>query len=261
MKVLVAENFKAKYIGEFVPAHVNEKRGEFVLDTTNKDQFEFAILEEVAQANGFSLKKEKKEKVLLNLEAEIIKLNLQELNQMTDTQKVQEIVSNGFAAKKSEDEMIVEIVQSGVPFKRAYRLFKDAMEEGGFKISPKKRSEEVTKILTDCEFEPKEFSEVEKVVETICEKVKDTNEVQALKLVKKFCTENAIAFPAKPKAPKGGLLKRFLDECIKNPAITNDEAAAWVLENASKKDKAQGYTDRFMLWLDFARDFSEAKAK
>ena len=261
MKILVDKNFKAKFVGEFVTSHVDESREQFVIDTTNKNQFEFAILEEFAQANGFSLKKDKKENVLQQLEAEIIKLNLDEINQMTETQQVQEIVAKGFEAKKTEDQMIVEIVTSGIPFKKAFRLFKEALEEGGFKVSPKKRAEEVTAILTGAEFEPKTFQEVDAIVKTICEKVQDTNEVQAIKLIKKFCNENEIVFPSKPKAATGGLQKRFLDLCLGNPEISDEEAAAWVLETATKKDKAEGYTERFMQWLNFAREFSAAKEK
>lgn len=260
MKLLINSNFKAMYQGEFVSNHCKEARGEFVLDTSDVNQFDFSTLQEIAKANGFKLKKEKKENVLQNLEAEIIKLNLKEMNQMSDTEKVTQIIREGFEAKKTEDEIIVAIVTSGVPFKRAYRLYKEISEEEGFKVSPKKRAEEVTKFLHEAKFEPKEFSDVEETVKEICEKVSDTNEVQAMKLVRAFCKENEIAIPKKAKAPTGGLLVRFQKWTIENPTCSDDEAANWIRENASKPEKAEGYVKRFLTYLTYARQFAEARA-
>jgi len=257
MQVLINSKFKALRQGQFVQA--DESVGEFILDTSNEKQFEYATLSEIAEANGLKLKKGNKKDVLTAMEEHFIKRQLPEMNKMSESQKVMELVKLGIEAGKSDDEILVEIVMSGIPFKKAGRMFKAAIEESGLRISTVDRVAAVNEILTEAEFTPENYGDVEKMIEQIVKNVKDTNTVQAMKLIKKFCKENEIEFPKRPAKPKGGLLSRFRLHLLRNPALTAAEMEDWLVEN-TKPEKVDSFVKKFTPWLEFCINVQKAIA-
>lgn len=243
MKVLINNDFKAIRQGLFVAA--SEDSGEFILDTENCD-LACATLLEIAVANKISLKKEKKEVMVSNLEAGLLNLNLREMNEMSDSQKVLEIVLAGFEAEKKDDEMLVEIVNAGIPFRNAGKMFRACVEEHGLRISGKKRADAIEEILESNEFYPETFEEVQKMCERISvgnkkaeiEPVPDTTTTQAMKAIKKFLKSKEIEFPKAPKKAKGGLRLRFLSFAASNPESTDEDLAAWFSSNTKDKSEA-----------------------
>lgn len=253
MLVLISKTFKAKFQGELVAGHCKEKRGEFILDTNDEKQFEFAVLNEIAQANGIKIKKGKKKDVLQTLEAGLLNLNLKEINTMSDTDKVKEIVEAGIKAGKSDEEMVIEIIQTGIAFGAAGRMFKKAVQEGGYRLTNKEREENVMNHLANAEFEPTDYDQVKAMAEELEKSIKDTDSVRAMRLIKKYCKVNEIEFPKKPKKPKGGFLAMFKQFVISNPAVSVEELHSWIEENTKTEERADSFKKKYTPWLEFAQ--------
>lgn len=240
MKVLISNNFKAMRQGEFATA--SEEVGEFILNTEDCD-FSAATLMEIASANKIKLKKEKKELMVSNLEAELIKLKLPEISKMSNTEKVKQIVISGFEAEKTDDEMLVEIVQSGISFRQATKMFRTCVEDNGLRISAKKRYDSILEILESNEFSADTFEQVQAMAQRISvgdqenglEPVGDTSVHQATKAIRKYCKDLEIEFPKAPRKPKGGLRSRYLGFAASNPLVTDAELEQWYIENTNEK--------------------------
>lgn len=245
-KYLINGSFKALRTGEYVEASKNSE--EFILDFSETDSLpSVATLHEVAKANELKVpKKAHKDEVVELLESHLETLKLPEVNEMTDTQKVEEIVAAGIEAGKSDDDMLVDIVNSGISFKAAGKLFKAVMEDKGLRISAKERAEQAAKILADADFGVEEITDdvIAACVASIVDGVKDTNEKQALAAIRKYAKDNNIELPKVKKAatgggrgPGGGLLDAVSKFMLDNREAGEDEVKAFI---ESKKD---GITD------------------
>jgi len=126
MKVLISNNYKALRVGQYVKA--DDSVGEFVFDSENCEH-SVATLLEICSTNKIKAKKDKKEKVISILEAGIIKLELPQMSERPLSEVVAEIVEAGFAAGKEDDDIKIEIVQAGVPFKLANKLFTEVVTQ------------------------------------------------------------------------------------------------------------------------------------
>lgn len=240
MKYLINNSFKAIRTGEFVQA--DESAGEFVLDTI-EDGHTNACLLEVCKANKISVHaKATKAELITALEDGLSGLNLPEQNKMTDTQVVENVIEEGVANDRTDDEMLVAIVNEGISFKSAGRLFKQIMEEKGYRVSAAERAEEASKILADADFKPESYSDVAEMIAKITQSVNDTTDKQALVAIRKYAKENGIDMPKKSagagRASGGGLL-----EGIANWMLANRDADEAAIVNAIEELKP-GISDK-----------------
>lgn len=264
MLVLINNDFKALRHGAFVTAC--EESGEFILNTEDCD-LAVATLLEIGNANKISLKKEKKQDVVSKLEAGLLTLKLPEQNQMSDSEKVKEIVLAGFEKELQDDDMLIQIVKAGIPFRKANKMFRSCVEDHGLRISAKKRAEEIEEILEENEFFPETFDEVKAMSERIAignskeglEKVADTTTQQAMKAIKKFLKAKEIEFPKAPRQPKGGLRARFLGFASLNPTSTDEELSQWFLDNTKNKDDkdAEKWMNRYLPTINHGRAIAQ----
>ena len=220
MKFLINDSFKALRSGEFVVA--DSSADEFIFDSENTDDLSVAAMIEISEGNGFLLKKGKKDQIVKTLVDQLTSLELPEMNDKTDSQKVEEIVAAGVEAEKDDEEMLIEIIQSGVKFKAAGKLFAKAMEAGGFRITSKARKAEAREMLVDAEFEPENYDDVKKMCELICEEVNDTTTSQAFVIIKGYCKEFELELPKPTKEKKSGLKGAILAWIVGHP--TSPEA-------------------------------------
>jgi|GEM_PF-3996201 len=252
MKTLISNTFKAKRQGEFVTA--NEESGEFILDSENCEMSK-ATLTEIANANKIEVGANDKKDVLLEkIEAGFISLKLPEQNQMSDTDKVKEIVEAGVAKGLEDEDMIVLIIKAGIKYKAAAKMFAAAMTDGGHRISTKDRKEQANEILVALEFNPEEYSDVETAVKKLIKEIPDTTEAQAVKLCRTYCKDYEIEFPKAVKAPRKSFKAKFQEFVCENPLCTFDEVKAWVLEN--KKDEKAA--KRLWTSVEFAQRVAKA---
>jgi len=258
-KFLIDSNFKLTRKGEFVVA--DEEAGEFILDTESVD-YSAATLKEVATKNKIKIpSKANKEDIVSILED---KLNLikkvPEVNKMTDTQIAEEIIEAGHETK-TDDEMLVQIVNAGVSFKNAAKLFKTVMEAKGYRIAAKDRATAAAKILDEAGFDPKKWDDVDKAAANLVREVADTNTKQAMNLLKKYAKTNNIELPKKEKSEKapGGFRGKLLDFVATNAlSATDKDIVKWIEDQ--EKDEPQKVFDRSALVINAIRKAADLVA-
>lgn len=266
VKYLISDSFVALRKGNFVQA--SEGNGEFVYESANADEHALATIIEIAQANGLKISsKAKKAEAIEQLNAHLETIKLPEVNKMTETQIVEEVIEAGLAAEQSDDEMLVEIVNRGVSFKSAGKLFKSVMESKGLRISAKERAEKAAQILAGEDFGAEEVTEddIANAVSLITSGIADTSEKQALIAVRKYAKEKGIELPKVSKsgagrsAGTGGLLKQISEFMLGNRDC--DEAAIEAHIRTLKDDITDGqlkkYKTNAMRMLDFAKSWAE----
>lgn len=254
MKFLINASFKAIRNGVFVTANIDA--GEFVIDTEDdvKKIPAVATLGEIASANKLSLNlKEKKSVVLENLVTGLTSLNLPEQNEMSESELVKGIVEAGVEAGKTDDEMLLEIVTQGVKFKAAGRLFNQCMEAGGYRLSGKKRTEQINEILEESEFAPENYEEYAAMIERLTSEVNDTSEVQARKAIKAFAKENEIELPKLPAKSKGGIRSKIFDAVIANPAMTEGDLKEMLAGLSKDEETADKHFRYYMPVVEFGQ--------
>lgn len=257
MKVLINANFKALRTGDYVKA--SEKAGEAIIDSN--DDISVAVLKEVAGANKIDIKGlKKKDDIHKAVFDGINKMGLPTMSEKTDSDKVKDIVKAGIEAGKNEDQILVEIVNSGVKFSAATRYYKEALKESGMYISSKDRKEQATAILKEMEFAPESFQDVQDAVVKIREGVVDTDDKKALSAIRAYCKENEIAMPKKAKGGAGGnrssIRTRTMDFVLANPGVTLDELKAHIVEN--EENGKEKHAENFWAIVEFARKYADA---
>lgn len=260
MKVLINTDFKAMRQGSFVAA--SEECGEFVFDSDNCD-FTCATLSEIAIANKIKIKKEKRDLMILSLTDGLTNLKLPEQNQMSNSEKVKQIILEGFEKEKDDDQILVEMVQAGISFRNAGKMFRQCVEENGLRISSKKRQESILEILERNEFVAESYDAVQDMADRIAvgdkqkelEPVADTSRNQALKVIRKYCKDLEIEFPKADRIPKGGLRARFLSFAASNPLITDAELEDWYVSSTKQKsdDQATKWMNRYSATINHGR--------
>jgi hypothetical protein len=270
MKYLIKENFKAVRCGRFVVA--DESEGEFIYNTeTAYDDLHSTSLLEIAAANGLKVnKRDKKLNIVGQINAHLMTLKLPEVNKMTDTQIVEEIVEAGVPAGKSDDEMLIEIVNQGVSFKSAGKLFKSVMLAGGYRISAAERAEKANQILADADFlnpVDDDGNEVELTTEHVrlmaehlVAEIADTTEKQAMLAIRKYAKAAEVALPKakKGRSSSGGIVNKMSDWMLLNKDCTAEEIATQIQELKPNITEGQlnKYTTLLNQQIEFARAFA-----
>lgn len=178
-----------------------------------------------------------------------------------DLGRAVEIVKPLATAGKSEDEILVTLIQDGgFGYKKAGRLMNQALVELGVKMSAKDRYEAVCELLTENDFAPTEWSEVQSVIEYIAQEIDSTNEKQAAAAVRKYAKEQGIDLPKRPKGGSGGggrgrgFRGEIFDWMVANPAASNDDFAKWMTGHG----KPESMVKRFTAFRDTAVKIHEA---
>lgn len=266
MKILIDKNFKAKRTGEYVSA--NAEAEELIVDT-EACELSNTVLIEIAGANKITVsKKATKAELLENIEEGVKKLKLPTQGKEPESVKVARIVKAAYeAAEESgtevdEDELLMSIIESGVKFKDAMKLHKQALLEGGFAVSNKDRTAECRKILIAADFQPKDWDDVQAMIDTLVDKVSATVESQAYAQIRKYAKEFSIALP-KPekKVSAGGFKAKIYAYMVKKPLATKEEFFQWVVEENDKEEKlANKYWETFELAKKVAQATIKAQA-
>lgn len=257
--VLLNESFKAVAKGNNLTPIEHE--GEFLF--TAESDFPVATLKEIAEVNKFKIDGKLRKRVDMNA---FVFTTLNELeiaeSTMSKLEKVLEIVNPLVAEGQTDDEIRIAIIQSGVPFKEAGKLFTQAMEQAGHRISPKARAEKIEIILEDAEFNPEAYSEVEEMVKRIAGEVPDTTEKQALAAIRKWAKDNEIELPKAPKktagrAAGGSIVGKTLEWLLEHKDATQEDVAEYVksCKEGITEPQAAKYISTAMQALEFARKF------
>jgi hypothetical protein len=259
LNVLINKDFRAVAKGNNITAI--DHQDEFLF--TSESEFPTATLKEIAEANGFTIPSKLRSKAQQN---EFVFGALNELNiaesTMSKLEKVLEIVNAGVEAGKTDDEMRIDIIQSGVTFKEAGKLFAQAMEQSGHRISPKARDEKIAIVLEGEEFNPSTTEELDAMVVKIVSEVSDTSEKQAIASIRKWAKENEIELPkatkkAAGRASGGSMVAKTLEWLLDHKDATEAEVMEFVsgAKEGMKEEQAKKYVSVAIQALEFARKF------
>lgn len=257
MKYLINSDFVAVRKGDFVKA--DEEYSEFIYNSNAPEDVTVAALKEIAAANKIKIKDGNKSEILEQVNNGLEKLKLAEANTMSDTDKVKEIVLAGHEAGKEENDILVEIVTSGIDFKSAVKHYKQAQEELGLALTPKKRYALAKDVMEEEQFSPENYDDVTSMTDKLQAKLDDTNEKQALAAIRKYCKEIEVEMPKKPKASGGvsGFRAKAFKWVEQNPTASDDEFRSFVEEN-KEADKVDVVVKRFAPIRELARNIATA---
>jgi len=233
MLYLINENFTFSQKGQAVKT--SKLAEDFIYDSEG-EPLPSASMREIAKANGIKLSGKKTNDVKKSFDSLISKLDIPEKREMSKTEKVNEIVKAGFENEKSEDDILVLIVQSGVKFQMAMKLLKQAKIDLGLSISNEDRWTKSKLLMEDDEFEPSEYGEVSEMCKSLSVDVPNTSEKQALAMIRKFCKANKIDIPKKPKITGASFSVIAIAWMFNNMEADQDDFEEW-LEEAEKSEK------------------------
>ena len=261
-KVLINPNFKALRMGEFAVA--DPATSEFIYEQGNASNIAKATLIEIAKANNFKIsQKLSSEKFAAELDECFAKSKLPLVDKMTETQKVEQIVDAGIENGSSDDEMLIEVMQAGVSFKNALKLFKQVMERKGLRISTQERNKQIQDRLAEQMFNPESYQEIEDQIRELTEgenKIADTNRKQALGGIRKYCKANSIEIPKAPKKPRGSFRQRANEWIAANPLANSADFRAYLEENEKPENVVNRMVANFEQVHSLANAIIEARA-
>lgn len=240
MNILLNGQYKAIRVGQYVEA--NEESGEFILDTENCSLSK-TVLVEICNKNKIQFSKKATQPDLVeSIQEGVEGMDLPVSDTKPDSLKVREVVEalieKGKDIEADEDDFLMAIIDSGVKFKYALKLFKQVCIDLGVAVTSKDRNELSRKILVGAGFEPNEYSEVSEMIDRIVKEVPATDSAQAYAQIRKYAKEMDIVLP-KPdkKAAAGGFSAKIYEFMVKNPLSTKNEFTAWVVEDNEKDEK------------------------
>ena len=266
MKYLINNNFKIMRKGSHVVA--NENVGEFIYDDERQD-LSLGQLKEIAEANKLQCVGKKQSQYQQSLNEALKMVDVAEQNGPTETEKVEQIVSEGFAAGHDDDTIMIAIVQAGISFRRASRMFKDAVEKLGLRTSVKDVKEVARKLLAEMEFNPQSFAEVKEVADKLVSEVEGATHGQAMVAIKAYAKENEIALPKREKGEKkagrepgaSGFKRKLFNWILNNPNGTVDQLKEYIVENERDGEKlAKRFAPIMQLCKDYAAKHSAVQS-
>lgn len=256
MKILVTALFKMVRFGEFVSA--DEAVGEFVVDTENS-QLSKATLSEICTKNKIPFSKKATVGELLEaIEEAVPGLKIPEQNQEPDSVKVRRIVEEYLADENDdEDEILMAIVQSGVKFKVAGKLYKQAMIDLGALVSNKDRWTSAKEIMVADGFEPKNWEEVDAMCNRLVKEIPATEYSKAYAQIRKYAKEFEIELPKPEKKTGGGFKHKIYAWMVANPSAEKDAFYSYVTRKMEKEEKV---ADRYWEIFELAKKVAAAAA-
>ena len=183
-------------------------------------------------------------------------------NVNVDLDRATEILMPMIDAGASNEDMVVALIQAGIKYARAGRLMMKVLESKGLRVSAKDRYAAASENLTNWEFAPETWADVEDAVANLVEELDSTNTAQALSCVKRFAKEHEITLPEKPKT--GGRRDgssadaRFYAWAVANKDASEADVKAFVDALGVTENQAPRYLAAFTERLAFARAFAKA---
>lgn len=250
---LIDSNLKALRVGAFVKADTDTK--EFIFDT--EEGANIATMRGIAEANEITLASnlKKGQEICDALSTGLEGLDLPKMDKMAESDVVANIIKEGLAEDKTDDEMLVQIISSGITFKKAGRMFKVAMEKGGHRITTKDRQASVNEVLVKLQFNPDSYSDVHEAIVAVKAAIKDTEDRQALFCIRKYAKDHDIEMPKiVRKSKRAGLRSKIFKWIVANPSASNTDLVTEI-KTLGKDDK---FAKRYTILFDFARQVANA---
>jgi len=145
-----------------------------------------------------------------------------------------DIVTAGFDNEKSDDEILRELFETGIPFNELRTIFNEVVKSQGLRLSASERKEKTAEILEG--WNPETSEEVSEKAVSLASTLKLT-EPKGLTAIRAWAKANDIELPKperKPKVPKlgfGGHIRTLLDFLKENRQASRDDVNAYCEQN------------------------------
>jgi len=266
MLYLVDGNFKATFRGPFVRVQMDDQ---FIFDTEialSKKGTDLTVgqLVEFASANNIEINSTKKSDVVAELCDGLSNLKIREINEMTDSQKAEQIIIKAEEDGLGEEATLLALVNGGVPFKKANKLYTQVRVQLGLEVSASDRKTQINDYLAKKGLKPKEYADTLAIVASLQGVVPGLTSSQALSGINKFAKENQIEMPKKPKAVKkarGGFKTQLQNWIVSNASATQAELEDFIAQNKKPESMAKRYSAMLEVANRVAASFSEEAAE
>jgi len=229
MKYLLDKNLVVTARGESLD-------GDLVFDPDDKNKL--AELKAIAKANSIEFTSKTKMSDLAVLVQETF-ASL-ELEEYLDTKG---IVVSGIKAGKTDDAIMLELIEAGVPVRDAWGEFKTALMAAGYLLKPAERNEKLAELLID--FAPESGADITDMIELMKSELPRTTDRQAMGAIRKYAKENDLVLPKVKKV--GGFKKKLFDWMVNNPTASIDELNGFVVENGKPESVTKRYSEVMVL--------------
>lgn len=240
---------KAIRTGEFVEATVD---GEWIMDTaTAADDRDLTMdsLKSIAEENGLTVKSSwNRGELLKHIEDHLERLDLARQDKMPISAIIKETVAECAESRDpSEDsdafeiDVLTQVINRLREEEIAFKikpiggLVKKEIIEQGLVLTATARKDAVFEILSDAQFAPEEWEEVEAMIDRIKSEVADTTHQQAVALCRKFCKAAEIEFPKRTKAKKLPFRQKVINWLLENRDASDEDVEAFLAEHEKEK--------------------------
>lgn len=267
MKYLIdGSSRKAIRKGPFVAASGSD--GEFVWNTetvADAEAVTVAVCKAVAEANGVVLKKSyKRDEIITHVNAGLDKLEgLPEQNKPPVSKVIKDVVTRCAETRDaSEDsdsfeiEVLTEVIQELRSHKIDFKIksiggmVKKEILEQGLVLTSSARKEQANKILSDEDFNPEEWKDVEEMRDRLVQEVQDTTSSQAMSIIRRFCKDGEIAMPKRTKEKAKPFRDQMIDFLIENSPATEEQLKTFLA--SKEKESSLGTAQKLQKVVDLA---------
>lgn len=147
------------------------------------------------------------------------------------------IVVAGVKAGKDDNQIMMELIDAGIPVRDAVGEFRIALMAAGMLLKPKERNAKLAELLDD--FEPETGDDVSAKLRELMDAVPRTTERQAMAAIRKYARDNKLELPKVKRV--GGFKKKVYDWMIAHPTATVDELGAFIAEKGKPESVAKRY--------------------
>lgn len=237
-----------------------ESKGQYSFEVESIDELRAATILEICKSNGAEVSSRSKKAELIDVLKKLIKqLEHEKMSDEMTTQKVEAIVEAGVKAEKTDEEMMIEIIQLGVKFKAAGKMFQDVMQEKGYRVTAKLRKEKALEILEGENFDPESYEDLVQMVERLVDEVPDTVTSQANSIIRSYAKDHDVILPKPPKGATGIRAKAFA-WIVENPSATVEALRDFIAttKEGLEDERIEKYVRSYQPTLEVANKIAAA---
>lgn len=217
MKILTSESGKIISFGE----HVFKAGTSVIVDT---DEMTIAEISNLMENNEMVMTAKKKADIISQLEGQLA-VTYTEVSEMSDTEKFEKIVVDGFASEMSDNDIKRQLFNADCDFDEINKTFNAIVKDKALRLSPKDRTELANVFLEG--YIPEDVESHLAKVSALQDHLNCTS-TQAGASMRKWAKANEIELPKAPKTPKrvpgfAGNVKIVADWALANPDCTREQ--------------------------------------
>jgi len=153
------------------------------------------------------------------------------------------IVVAGVKAGKDDNQIMMELIEAGVPVRDVVGEFRTALMAAGMLLKPKERNAKLAGLLDG--FKPESGNDVSDKLRELMDAVPRTTERQAMAAIRKYARGNKIDLPKVKRV--GGFKKKVYDWMVLNPTASVLDLREFVKDKGKPENVSKRYEEVLVL--------------